>query len=75
MENNEIMTNEDKVIDCEYEDVDETSGIGLGKGLAIGAGVIGAGVALFMLGKKAWTKIKEKKAQKTIHVVGPEDEK
>lgn len=74
MENNEIMTNEDRIIDCEYEDVDETSGFGLGKGLAIGAGVIGAGVALFMLGKKAYAKIKEKKAQKTIHVVKSDDE-
>ena len=60
--------------------VNEGSGIGLGKLIAIGAGVVAAGVGAYKLGKKAWNKHKAKKEEKiegkyaVIHVEDKKEE-
>ena len=57
MNENEIM-----VVDADEEvetEVTTDNGGDLGKGVLIGAGVVGAGFALYKLGKKVFTKFKK----------------
>ena len=65
--NEEIMNVEEVMEDV----VTANEGAGLGKTVLVGAVVIGAGVALFTLGKKVWSNIKAKKALNEI-VIEPQ---
>lgn len=61
----EIMNYDEMGMETEIEEVEGgNSGIGTGKAIAIGVGVIAASVAAFKLIKKAWAK---HKANKELH--------
>ena len=57
--NEEIMN----VEEMEYDEIEINSGgSDLGKGVLVGAGIVGAGFALYKLGKKLASKFKKKDA-------------
>ena len=59
-----INTNEVMVLDKPLEVIEYEEGSGVGKGVLIGACLVGAGFALYKLGKKAVLAIKAKKQSK-----------
>lgn len=68
---NEEIMNVEEVMDEEV--MVENHGSDLGKGVLVGAGIVGAGFALYKLGKKLATKFKKKETEVEIVVEQPKD--
>lgn len=75
MENYDEIMNDEEMVQDEYPETEERSGLGTGAGMLIGAGLTLAVTAAVKLGKKAYTKIKAKKeVHMTEEGIEPTDE-
>ena len=69
--NEEIMN----VEEMDYEEVETNNGgSDLGKGVLVGAGIVGAGFALYKLGKKLASKFKKKDTGVEVQAEAPKSE-
>lgn len=75
MENYDEIMNDEEMVQDDYTETEEHSGLGTGAGMLIGAGLTLAVTAAVKFGKKAYKAIKAKKElRQPVGVVEPTDE-